>query len=129
MRAVEAEARMYHLEVTGIDLTEVPLGTLIYGDQKKYPGSGLRTQYTKEGSLHESQLGLIVSLLSQMNAIYRIPVMHPKMVLHAHTAKFVFDTSAIVISAMVTDAIERSVEKDKAASKAAQALGTQPTQP
>jgi len=128
MRAVEAEASIYHREVTGVDLDDVPLGTLIYGDKKNYPDSGLRTQYAKEGSLQDSPLGLVVSLLSQLNLIYRIPIMHPKMQLGANKAKFVFDTAAIAISAMVEDAIARFVEKQKAA-KAAQALSTQPTQP
>jgi len=49
-----------------------------------------------------------------MNAIYRRPIMHPNMSLGATTAKFVFDTSAIAISAMVTDAIARFAKKQKA---------------
>jgi hypothetical protein len=131
MRAVEAEARMYHMDVTGVSLTDVPLGTLIYGDQKNYPNSGLRTQHAKEGNSHDSPLGLVVSLLSQINAIYRRPIMHPDMALEEQTAKFVFDTSAIAISAMVTDALTRFAEKEKAADAAktpAKAL-TQAMQP
>jgi hypothetical protein len=113
MRAVEAEARIYHGDVTGVYLDDVPLGTLIYGD-KKIPNSGLKTQHAKEGNSHEQPLGLIVSLLSQINAIYRRPIMHPDMSLPANKAKFVFDTSAIAISAMVTDAIARFMAKKKA---------------
>jgi hypothetical protein len=115
LRAVEAEAQFYHEEVTGVELNDVPLGTLIYGDQKNYPGSGLLTQHAKEGSSHESPLGLIISLLSQINAIYRRPIMHPKMSLGANEAKFVFDTAAIAISAMVTDALTRYKASQKAA--------------
>jgi hypothetical protein len=111
LRAVEAAALFYHRNVTGVELSDVPLGTLIYGNQKDYPGSGLRPQYVKEGSPNDSPLGLIISLLSQINAIYRIPLMHPKMSLKSYTAKFVFDTSAIAISAMVTDTIERFKRK------------------
>lgn len=59
--------------------------------------------------------------------------MHPKMQLGANKAKFVFDTAAIAISAMVEDATTRFIEKEKAAKAAqalvASALGTQPKQP
>jgi hypothetical protein len=120
MRAVEAEARFYHQEVTGVELNDVPLGTLIYGHQKDYPGSGLKTQHTREGGSHESPLGLTISLLSQLNAIYRCPIMHPKMSLGPNEAKFVFDTAAIVISAMVTDTVERFNRKKKEQQTAAQ---------
>jgi hypothetical protein len=126
MRAVEAEACIYQREVTGVDLADVPLGTLIYGDNKT---SGLRTQYINEGSKHDSPLGLAVSLLLQLNHIYRIPVMHPKMQLSANKAKFVFDTAAIAISAMVEDAVTRFTEKEKAAAKASQVTGVQTAQP
>jgi hypothetical protein len=115
MRAVEAEARIYHEDVTGIYLTDVPLGTLIYGDLKNHPNSGLRTQHAKEGNSHDDPLGLIISLLSQINAIYRRPIMHPEMSLTPAKAKFVFDTAAIAISAMVENAVARFVEKQKAA--------------
>lgn len=115
LRAVEATARFYHREVTGVALTDVPIGTLIYGDQKNHPGSGLVVQHAKEGNSHESQLGLAISLLSQINAIYRRPIMHPKMSLGAIEAKFVFDTAAIAISAMVTDALTRYQANKKAA--------------
>jgi hypothetical protein len=120
MRAVEAEARYYHKDVTGVELKDVPLGKLIYGDPKSYPNSGLRTQHAKEGSSHDDALGLIISLLSQINAIYRRPIMHPEMSLSAAKAKFVFDTAAIAISAMVTDAVDRLQAKVDADKKAAQ---------
>lgn len=115
LRAVEAEARFYHKEVTGVEMNDVPIGTLIYGDQKTYPGSGLKTQHAKEGGSHDSPLGLTISLLSQINAIYRVPVNHPEMNLDAIEAKFVFDTAAIAISAMVTDAFARYQASKKSA--------------
>lgn len=111
VRAMEAEARFYHEDVTGVELTDVPIGTLIHGDQKKYPGSGLQIQHNKEGGSNENPLGLIISLLSQINAIYRRPIMHPEMSLGRDRAKFVFDTAAIAISAMVTDAVVRFAKK------------------
>ena len=40
---VAEEARAYHKIVTDVDLWGVPKGTVINGDQRKYPGSGLRT--------------------------------------------------------------------------------------
>ena len=98
-----------------MEMNDVPLGTLIYGDQKNYPGSGLKTQHAKEGSSHNSPLGLSISLLSQINTIYRVPVNHPNMTLGASEAKFVFDTVAIAISAMVTDAYARYQASKKAA--------------
>lgn len=107
MRAVEAEARLYHEDVTGVELVDVPIGTLIYGDLKNHPNSGLKTQHAKEGGSHESQLGLIISLLSQMNTIYRRPLMHPDMLLGQTSAKVVFDTAAIAISTMAADKVVR----------------------
>jgi len=73
------------------------------------------TQHAKEGNSHDDPLGLIISLLSQINAIYRRPIMHPEMSLTPAKAKFVFDTAAIAISAMVENAVARFVEKQKAA--------------
>jgi hypothetical protein len=112
MRAIEAEARKYHDVVTGVSLTDVPLGTLIYGD-KNSPGSGLKKTHQQQGSSHDDPLGLIISLLCQINAIYRRPIMHPNMSLDAPKAKFVFDMAALAISAMVTDDFDRFVKKRK----------------
>jgi hypothetical protein len=114
MRALEAEARSYHKIVTEVELWEVPLGTLINGNQTKCPGSGLKPQWVKEGSANDSQLGLAISLLSQINAIYRRPLMHPEMTLDYDTAKLVFDLAAIVISTMVTDGFSRFTARQKA---------------
>lgn len=107
MRAVEAEARTYHKIVTGVSLGQVPIGTIINGNQKEFPGSGLKLQHAEEGSTNDSPLGLVISLLSQVNAIYRRPVMHPQMILDFDMAKLVFDLSAVVISTMVADGHER----------------------
>jgi len=107
MRALEAQARSYHKIVTAIpeQLSETPLGPVINGVKGEFPG--LRDQWTTEGSKNDSSLGLIISMLSLINKIYRCPIMHPEMTLDREEAKQVFDVSAIAISAMVTDGEKR----------------------
>ncbi len=114
MRALETEARTYHTIVTGVEMTDVPLWVLIDGDQKTFPGSGLRGQHEKEGSPQDSQLGLVIALLAYLNKIYRRPIMHPEMTLNHETAKEVFDATAIAISAMVADGEHRREAKSGA---------------
>lgn len=110
MRAVEEEARTYHKLVTTIDLTDVPLGALINGDSGQ-PGSGLKNQFVKEGSLNTSPLGLIISLLSHINKIYRVRIMHPDMTLDYESAKHLFDLSVNAITAIVEDGHTRFTAK------------------
>ena len=107
MRAVQAQARLYHMVVTHMpeQLEDVPLGPLINGAGDF---DGLRDVWTREGAENDSPLGLIISLLSSLNKIYRCPIMHPDMMLTGDTAKLVFDLAAIVISSMMQDAVDRS---------------------
>ena len=79
MRAVEAQARLYHMVVTHMpeQLEDVPLGPLINGAKGDF--DGLRDVWTREGAKNDSPLGLIISLLSSLNKIYRCPIMHPDM--------------------------------------------------
>ena len=104
MRAVEEEARIYHKVVTGVALDDVPLGALINGSNKK---GGLKPQYILEGEKSDSPLGLIVSMLAQLNKIYRCPIMHPEMTLDAESARIVFNLASIAISAIVEDGARR----------------------
>ena len=107
MRALESEARRYHMVVTGrtgeVDWT---LNTVINGNSGKGQ-VGLRDQWKKEGAKDDSPLLLIIALLTSINQIYRNPIMHPEMVLNLDTAKQVFDTAALAISAMVADCVRR----------------------
>lgn len=103
MRALEAEARRYHMAVTAnsaeVDWT---LNTVINGNSGKGQ-FGLRDRWKKEGAKDESHLLLIITLLSSVTQVYRNPIMHPEMTLDIEKAKLVFDTSALAISAMVDD--------------------------
>jgi hypothetical protein len=112
MRAVEEEARIYQKVVTGISLDDVPLGSIINGDNQK-KGSGLKAQYKIEGEKSDSPLGLIISMLSQLNKIYRCPIMHPEMTLDAEEARLVFNLASIAISAIVEDGAKRSQAQAK----------------
>lgn len=107
IRAVEAEARRYHMVVTGapreVDWT---LDPLINGNSGRNQ-FGLRDQWKKEGTRFDSPLSLIISLLSSIAQIYRNPIMHPEMVLDLEQAKLVFDTAALAISTMVEDRVKR----------------------
>ena len=107
MRALEAEARRYHMAVIGghkeVDWT---LDPLINGNSGRSQ-VGLRDQWKKENAKPDSPLALIISLLSSINQIYRNPIMHPEMTLDKATAKEVFDTAALTISRMVHDRLER----------------------
>lgn len=119
MRALEHEARFYHEVVTNVKMDDVPIGILISGDQKNYPGSGLRLQHTKEGGAADSPLSLIISLLANINKLYRCPIMHPEMTLDHEQAKQVFDLAANAISAIIDDGLNRFQAKKKAASTTA----------
>ena len=114
MRAVEEEARIYHRVVTGFVLNDVPLGAIINGDSQT-KGSGLRAQYKKEGEKADSPLGLIISMLAQLNKIYRCPIMHPDMTLGAEEARIVFNLASIAISTIVEDGARRLNAQAKAA--------------
>ena len=107
MRALEAEARRYHKIVTNapqeVDWT---LDPLINGNDGRNQ-FGLRNQWKEEGSKNDSPLLLIISLLTSVAQIYRNPIMHPEMTLDLEQAKQVFDTAALVISAMVEDRVKR----------------------
>lgn len=116
MRVVEEEARIYHKVVTGVELNEAPLGALISGDDR-VKGSGLKKKYAEEGSPADSQLGLIISMLSQLNKIYRCRIMHPDMTLDYDEAKQVFDITAMAVSAIIEDGAKRSAEQAKAAAE------------
>jgi hypothetical protein len=110
MRAMEAEARRYHKFVTGAAIqVEWTLDSLINGNSGK-GRFGLRDQWKKEGARDDSQLLLIISLLSSINQIYRNPIMHPEMTLDSGQAKKVFDTAALAISSMVEDRKERELQ-------------------
>jgi hypothetical protein len=107
MRALEAEARRYHMAVTGLTKeVDWTLNPLINGNSGKKQ-IGLRDQWKKEGARDDSPLMLIISLLTSITQIYRNPIMHPEMTLNPEQAKLVFDTAALVISAMVEDRINR----------------------
>lgn len=119
MRALEATARSYHMVVTDSAeaLMDVPLGPLINGSRDV---TGLRDQWVAEGSPNDSPLGLIISMLLQINKIYRSPIMHPEMTLDKEEAKHLFDTAAIAISAMVADhEFRKAVKEARAKSDAA----------
>ena len=107
MRALEAEARRYHMSITGaataVDWT---LGPLINGNSGKNQ-FGMRDQWNKEGSRTDSSLVLIMSLLTTISQIYRNPIMHPEMTLNFESAKQVFNISSIAINAMVEDRLAR----------------------
>ncbi len=113
MRTLEAEVRIYHKIVTGVELNESPLGALINGDNRA-PGSGLSKEHVKEGGKSDSNLGLIISLLLHINKIYRCPIMHPEMTLRYETAKQVFDLAATAVSLIVADGVARIDAKTKA---------------
>jgi hypothetical protein len=103
MRALEAEARRYHMVVTSIPKeVDWTLDPLVNGNSggKQF---GLRVQWKKEGAKDDSPLMLIITLLSFINQIYRNPIMHPEMTLNLTKAKLVFDSAALAISAMVED--------------------------
>jgi len=111
MRSLEAEARRYHMVVTGISKeVDWTLDPLINGNSGRSQ-VGLRDQWKKEGARDDSQLLLIMTLLSSINQIYRNPIMHPEMTLNLTQAKLVFDTAALVISAMVEDRKKREEVK------------------
>jgi hypothetical protein len=107
MRALEVEARRYHMTVIGgqkeVDWT---LDPLINGNSGRNQ-FGLRDQWKKEGARPDSPLALIISLLASINQIYRNPIMHPEMTLDGPMAKEVFDTAALAISKMVQDRLKR----------------------
>ncbi len=108
MRALEAEARRYHQAATGAATpADWNLDPLINGNSGRGQ-FGLRDQWKKEGSRNDSPIALIISLLSTISQIYRNPIMHPEMVLDAETAKQVFDTAALAISAMTEDRVKRT---------------------
>lgn len=111
MRAVEAEARLYHQIVTSAPepLSDVPLGPVING--KKGDFAGLRDQFITEGQSNDSSLGLIISMLSHVNKIYRCPITHPDMTLDYDGAKHVFDLATVAISAIISDGEERKRAK------------------
>jgi hypothetical protein len=107
MRALEAEARRYHKTVTGaVKEVDWTLDSLINGNSGRGQ-FGLRDQWKKEGSRDNSELLLIMSLLSSINQIYRNPIMHPEMALNPDQAKRVFDTAALAITSMVEDRKKR----------------------
>jgi hypothetical protein len=111
MRAVEAEARRYHKEVTGcVSIVDWTLDRLINGNsgQKQV---GLRDQWKTEGARDDSSLHLIMALLISINQIYRNPIMHPEMILDDPKAKKVFDTAALVVSIMVEDRVQRAATR------------------
>ena len=107
MRALEAEARRFHMIATGsstqVDWT---LDPIINGNsgRKQF---GLRDQWKKEGARDDSPLVLIMTLLSTITHIYRNPIMHPEMTLDPEQAKQVFNVSSIAINAMVSEGIKR----------------------
>ncbi len=107
MRALEAEARRYHMVVIGassqVDWT---LDRLINGNRGQQQ-FGLRDQWKKEGRRDDSPLVLVMSLLSTITHIYRNPIMHQEMTLDPEQAKQVFNVSSIAINAMVSDRIQR----------------------
>lgn len=116
MRALEAEARRYHMVVTGLDKeVDWTLDPLINGNSGKGQ-VGLRDQWKSEGAKDDSQLLLIITLLKSVAQIYRNPIMHPEMVLNEDTAKQIFDTAALAISAMVRDRAIRTIKAAKATS-------------
>jgi hypothetical protein len=115
MRALEAEARRYHMAVTGLSReVDWTLSPLVNGNSGKGQ-FGLRDQWKKEGARDDAPLLLIITLLSSITQIYRNPIMHPEMTLTLTQAKQVFDTAALVISAMVED---RKKREETAASPA-----------
>jgi hypothetical protein len=107
MRSLEAEARRYHMIVTGSP-TEVDwtLDPLINGNSGRGQ-FGLRDQWKKEGARDDSPLVLVMSLLTTITHIYRNPIMHPEMTLDPEQAKQIFNISSIAINAMVSDRVER----------------------
>jgi hypothetical protein len=115
MRALEMETRIYHKIVTGIELSDSPFGALIKGDNK-VKGSGLSPWHEKNGGKSDSPLGLIISILSHINKIYRCPIMHPEMTLDSATAKQVFDIGAIAVSAIIADGLELRKKQNTATS-------------
>jgi hypothetical protein len=123
MRCLEAEVREYHKLVTGVTMDDVPLGSILNGDNR-HSGSGLVPAHAAEGGAKDSPLGLIISLLSHVNKIYRCPINHPEMTLTAEKSRQVFNLASVAISAMMEDTIAR-VKKRK------QQAATQPsvTQP
>jgi hypothetical protein len=114
MRATEAVARHYHMIVVGgtspVDWTLAPL---INGNSGRAQ-VGLRDQWKAEGERQDSQLALIIALLSAISQVYRNPIMHLETVLDEHSAKLVFDISAVAVSTMVADGIERLSTKKTA---------------
>jgi hypothetical protein len=107
MRAIEAEARRYHMLVTGRpDQVDWTLDPLINGNSGRSQ-FGLRDQWKKEGTRDDSPLLMIITLLKSITQIYRNPIMHPEMTLGIDQAKQVFDTAALLISAMVEDRVNR----------------------
>jgi hypothetical protein len=110
MRAIEAEARRYHKQVTNCaSVVDWTLDRLINGNsgQKQV---GLRDHWKTEGARDDSPLHLIMALLTSINQIYRNPIMHPEMILDDAKAKQVFDTAALVISTMVEDRVKRAAK-------------------
>lgn len=89
------------------------VGAIINGDNR-VPGSGLRTQFAKEGSKNDSPLGLIISTLSHVNKIYRVKITHPDMTLDYDTAKHVFDLAATALSALAEDGNDRFMKANAA---------------
>lgn len=112
MRALEAEARRYHKEVTQQSVeVDWTLNPLINGNCGRGQ-VGLRDAWKSEGAREDSPLLLIITLLTSISQIYRNPIMHPEMVLDESSSKQVFDTTALAISAMVADRLKR--EKTRA---------------
>lgn len=103
VRALESVARKYHSLVCKLaaETENLPLGPLV-NDLRKV----LEKEEGKNAS--DSPLGLIIANLARMNNIYRKPITHPEMTLDsADAAKEVFDLTAVSISLLEKDFVER----------------------